>query len=395
MTGGRAIALIAGREIRERLESRLLRWLTLITAVIVVAAIAIPAAISSGASPTTVGLVGGEAQLLSTAIARQAHAAKVKISTSDVASLAAGRTAVRAGKLDVALSVSDGRALADVKQSLDPAVAAVLHDAVDLAHLRLGLAAAGIPLAQVLPALREVPFATQALSPPPAHKTARYVAALVASILMYVALGLYGAAVASGVAQEKTSRTAEVLLAAVRPRDLLAGKVLGIGLCGLGQLAVAAAAGLVTNAIVHSAKIPSSVWGLLPAFLAYFAAGFALYSFAYAAAGSMVARMEEVQFIALPFGMFLLIGYLLVYAAVGSPDATWLQVASFVPPLTASLMPVRIALGHVAAWQYALNAVLMLLSIYGTARLAARIYGRAIMRGGGRLRWSTVLRREP
>jgi ABC-2 type transport system permease protein len=58
-----------------------------------------------------------------------------------------------------------------------------------------------------------------------------------------------------------------VLLAAVRPRQLLAGKVIGIGLCGLGQLAIPVIAGLIANAVVHSAKIPSSIWLLLAASL--------------------------------------------------------------------------------------------------------------------------------
>jgi len=62
----------------------------------------------------------------------------------------------------------------------------------------------------------------------------------------------------------------------VREAHLLVGKVVGIGLVGLGRLAIAVAAGLLTNAAVHSAKIPGNVWVLMPASLAFCVAGFAL-----------------------------------------------------------------------------------------------------------------------
>jgi len=268
----------------------------------------------------------------------------------------------------------------------------VLAAAVDADHLRRALAHEGIPIAKVLPALAPVRFTHTTLEPPPPDRSARIIAAIVAAILMLMSLSMYGAAVANGVAQEKTTRTAEILLAAVRPGQLLVGKVAGIGLIGLGQLAIAAVAGIIANAVVHSASIPASVWALIPSFLAYFLLGFALYAFACATAGAMVARQEEVQFTMTPFSMLLVAGYVIVYAAVGSPDATWLRVVSLLPPFTASVMPVRIALGHVAAWEYPLSVLLMLVSIYGVGRLAARIYAPALVSGGARVSWRSVLR---
>jgi ABC-2 type transport system permease protein len=271
----------------------------------------------------------------------------------------------------------------------------VLQSAVDRAHLRTGLAQTGIPLAKVLPALEPVPITTTVLNPPASDRAARDVAALAAALLMYVSLGLYGTAVATGVAQEKTSRTAEILLASVRPRRLLTGKVLGIGSVALGQLAIAAAAGLIANAIVHSAKIPGSVLALLPAFLICFLAGFLLYAYAFAAAGALVARQEEVQLVTTPIMLVLVIGYLLVYAAIGSPNATWLKLTSFFPPMAATLMPARIALGHIAWWELPLAALITSASIYAMVRLASRIYTNALIHSGPRLSWRAALRMQP
>lgn len=395
MRSGSIIRLVAGREISERLQGRLIRVMTIVTALFVVAAITIPSLVKGSSTPTTIGLVGPAAQALAPALERTASAAKAKVTVSDVADDAVARSELNNGRLDVALSVGAGSARAEVEESLSPTIRGVLAATVDEVHLREALAAAGIPVAKVAQALAPVPLTTSALKPQPSDQSARDVAALAAALLMYLSLSLYGTAVANGVAQEKTSRTAEVLLAAVRPRQLLAGKVIGIGLTGLGQLAIAALAGLIANAAIHSTKIPGSIWVLLPAFLVCFLAGFALYAFAFAAAGALVSRQEEVQFVTLPIGMPLLIGYLLVYAAIASPNATWLKVASFLPPLTATLMPARIALGHIAWWELPLAALIMVASIYGMVRLAARIYAAALIRGGARVGWRAALRLRP
>jgi ABC-2 type transport system permease protein len=392
VSGARAVRLIAMREIAERVRGRALRVMTVLTTLLVVAGIVVPAAIRGGTTVTTIGLVGEPAQSAGAAIVQIASSAGIGIVLVDVPSVGLANDELLRGTLDVALvgGVHGARAL--VRETLPQTTRTVLNAALDELHLRAALAAAGVPASQIGPALEPVPLATSALEAPPSDRAARDVAALAAGFLMYISLGLYGAAVAGGVAQEKTSRTAELLLAAVRPTQLLAGKVIGIGLVGLGQLSVAVGAGLIANAAVHSATIPSTVWALLPAFLAWFLAGFVLYAFAFAAAGALVARQEEVQFVTMPFGIVLVAGYLLVYAAIANPDATWLRVASLLPPLSASLMPARIALGHVPAWQIALDAALMLAAIRVTAALSARIYVGALVRGGARLSWRAALR---
>jgi len=384
--------LVAGREITERLQGRLIRIMTLITVLVVVGGITIPGLIKGSSTPTRVGLVGADAQALAPTLERTATAAKTKIALSNVSDEALARQQVTSGRLDAALSVGPSTARVEVKQSLDPTIRAVLQASVDSAHLRQALAQAHISVNKVLPALTPVPLKAVALKPPPPDRTARTIAAIAAALLMYISLALYGTAVANGVAQEKTSRTAEVLLAAVRPNQLLSGKVLGIGLTGLGQLAIAALAGVIANAVVHSTNIPGSVWVLLPAFLVCFLAGFTLYAFAYAAAGALVSRQEEVQFVTLPLGLFLLVGYLLVYAVIAHPDATWVKVVSFLPPLMATVLPARIALGHIAPWEIPLDVLIMGVSIWATIRIASRVYANALIYSGARLSWKQALR---
>jgi ABC-2 type transport system permease protein len=236
------------------------------------------------------------------------------------------------------------------------------------------------------------PISTVTLKSAPSDIAGRRIAALAAGILLFFTLGIFGNAVASGVAQEKTSRTAEVLLAAVTPRDLMTGKVIGIGLVGFAQMAVTIGAALIANAIVQSSLVPSEVWVLLPAILLWFVLGYTLFAFGYAAAGAMVARQEEVQSVSVPFTVFLVGGYLLMYATIASPDAPWVRVVSYVPPFMPALMPARLALGQVAIWEMPLAVLIMLASIYGMARLAGRIYATSLVRGGPRLSWTDALR---
>lgn len=379
--------LVAWREIAERLQGRTLRVMTVLTALLVVAGITLPALLRHGAGSTSIGLLGARAQALAPSLERAAAAERLAIRVVPFTSADAARSRLSRGALDVVITVGAAGASLEVERSVPAGIGALVRTTYAVATLRRVLAAAGVPAGVVARALAPAPLTTRALVRPEPQQAARAVAAIAVGLLMYLSLGIYGGGVAQGVAQEKTTRTAEVLLGAVAPRELLVGKVLGIGACGLGQLGVAALAGLVANAVVNSAVIPSSVWVLVPVFLVCFLAGFALYAFAFAAAGALVARQEEVQFVTMPFSIVLLIGYLLVYAAIGSPNATWLRVASFLPPLTATLTPVRIALGHIAWWELLVQALLMGLSIYWTARLAGRVYAAALVRGGPRVGW--------
>jgi ABC-2 type transport system permease protein len=409
-----AVQLIAGREITERLRGRATWVLTGITTVLAIALIVGPAVLRQPSRPTVVGLVGTSAQALAPALQATGKAAGVDITTLNVASDSAARSeltpsqtsgrgsrqpgqllsSLRGGHatLDVALRVDTDSATIEFYQTVSPTIAALLRAVVEQAHQHDVLIQAGVPPAQVGAAQQAEPIATVILQPGPSDLAGRSIAALAAGILLYVSVGIFGNAVASGVAQEKTSRTAEVLLAAVTPSELMTGKVIGIGLVGAGQMAVTIGAALIANALAQSSQVPSEVWVLLPAILLWFVLGYTLYAFGFAAAGAMVARQEEVQSVTAPFTVFLVGGFLLTYALIASPDALWVKLLSYVPPLTPILMPARLALGHLAIWEMPLAVAIMLASIYGMARLAGRIYAMGLVRGGARLSWFVALR---
>ena len=167
-------------------------------------------------------------------------------------------------------------------------------------------AALGVTAAQAKALLSPQPVPERRLDPADADEDARYAAALLGLLLLGVTLSLYGQAVANGVAQEKGTRVMEVLLARMSARELLAGKVLGIGLVGLAQLLVAAVASLATIVAFDRIQVPSAVPSVVGWVILWFVLGYAFYSVLYAALGALVSRAEDVEGAQAPLGFFLM-----------------------------------------------------------------------------------------
>jgi ABC-2 type transport system permease protein len=210
--------------------------------------------------------------------------------------------------------------------------------------------------------------------------------ALVGMVLLFVALNFYGTYVLTGVVEEKSSRVVEVLLARVRPADLLAGKVLGIGLLGLGQFLALAVAAAVTLQIVQPPDLPSGTTPLIGIVVLWFVLGYSFYSVLYGALGSLASRTEDAQAAASPLTVVMLLAYFGAFSAVASPDAWWVTLGSLFPPTAPMFMPVRAGLTAVPAWQMALAVVLMALAIVALIRAGGRLYRGAVLHTAGRLR---------
>ena len=195
------------------------------------------------------------------------------------------------------------------------------------------------------------------------------------------ALMLYGGAVTTGVTQEKTSRVIEVLLSRVSARDLLAGKVLGIGAVGLLQLLLAVPVAIAAAAFVDQVQLPSAVPATIGWVILWFVLGYAFYSVAFAATAARASRAEETQseqtIVALIPTFCALFA---LFYATESPDAWPARIASLIPISAPFVMPVRAAVSDVAIWEVALAAGIMLVSTYAVIRIAARMYTGAVLR---------------
>ena len=189
----------------------------------------------------------------------------------------------------------------------------------------------------------------------------------------------------TGVVEEKSNRVVELILSTVRPRDLLAGKVIGIGLLGLAQIAlVGGLAAVLLGAGVFDA--PASLGSSLALIIPWFALGFALYAVAYAAAGALASRQQDANSAGIAVTYTLLAAYFLGYVALASDTDGLLANLLTIFPLTAPLvLPARSALIGVPLWEHALALVLMLATIYVLVRVAGRVYAHGLLRGGARI----------
>ena len=385
-TGGRPIIfLVARREIRMRLRSRVFIGGTIVMTALVVVGIVAASLLAGKTTPVRVGFSGGSQGLVSSFTA-SAAALDANVTVSDIADVTAGEAQVTAGTLDVLVIGSVTAPTAVVKAAIPSNV----ESALSLAALAARLADAGLSPSAIASAMGLVPV--QLLQPPNPKNTPNVFASLVLGILLWIALGQYGNMVAQGVVEEKATRIMEVMLATVPPTRLLAGKVIGIGLVGLLQLTIVGAAALVAVNVTNVAAIPALGVPSILGDILWFLLGFLFYATAYAAVASLVSRQEELQGAVAPISVFQIAGYLLMYAALPNPTGTLATVASLFPPFAPIVMAVRMASSDVPPWQVGLAVAFIVASIAGLTWLAGRMYANAALRIGARVRFMDAFR---
>ncbi len=212
-------------------------------------------------------------------------------------------------------------------------------------------------------------------------------------MMLYVVLILYGTQVMQGVLEEKSSRIIEVVTSAVRPLELMAGKLGGIGLVGLTQVGIwiAAAAVLTAPGLLASRamlpagmELPTVGAGIMFHFLALFLIGYFLFASLYAMVGAACNDMREAQQLASFAIIFLVAPMLFFMQVINDPDGRLAVVTSLIPFFTPLVMMLRIALKTPPLWQIALGYTLSLVTIAGLVWLCARVYRVGILMYGKR-----------
>jgi ABC-2 type transport system permease protein len=383
--------LVARREVRERIRSKGLWAGTLIMLVVVIAAIVVPGMLDERTVTRDVGFVGIVPNDLARTATDQGAAVGMKIAVRHFDDATIGEEAVRDRDVDVL--VVDARGL-KWRGRPDERLRAVLTGAIQLVTMRERAAAMGITSDDLAALAAPVPVENQTLGIASGRSPDDETAAYLMSILLLVALATYGQLVLTGVVQEKSSRVVEVLLARMPARNLLAGKVAGIGLLGFAQFGVTAVAALVATMAVDSVDIPAISGDVLAWVVAWFVLGYLLYAMAYGAFGSLAARAEDASSIAAPASTVLIVGYWASLIAVGgNPRGGWARFLSLFPVTAPFAMPARIALGTTAWWEPVIAAVVTLAAVAGLVVLAGRVYTGAILHDGATLRLHDAWRR--
>ncbi|MCA9728427.1 MAG: ABC transporter permease [Candidatus Eisenbacteria bacterium] len=219
--------------------------------------------------------------------------------------------------------------------------------------------------------------------------------AYVFGFLFYFSMFAFGAMTLRTTLEEKTQRSAELMVSTVRPFQLMGGKVLGVAGVALTQMAIWFLAGALI--LTQGSGLPgglSTVMAqiqqaapspfMIVSFFVFFILGFLLYSGIYVAVGAMVATETEAQQLQLPATMPILISFMMMFLAIRDPNGTVTTVLSLIPLFAPILMMVRITVLTPPAWQILLCVALLIASVAGSMWLSARIFRVGLLMYGKR-----------
>ncbi|WP_448625522.1 ABC transporter permease [Geodermatophilus sp. URMC 64] len=343
--------------------------------------------VNSGGSTTTIGVVG-DGRNIEQVLVAQGDLLGTEVEVRELADEAAARRAVDDGDVDAAVVDPEGSA----PRLLVERDAGTERDLVQGALTTLSTA-------------EQLQQANVALDPPPQlqvvpleaggeDRTQATVVAIIGVGLLYTLLILFGQFVAQGVVEEKSSRVVELLLATMKPWQLLAGKILGLGLLGLAQIVAIAVVGGAGALAFDLVDVPGQVVGTIGSVVAWFVVGYAFYASVFAVAASLVSRQEDLGSVLTPTTILLVGGFIIAIQAAGDPTSTLATVTSYIPGLSPLVMPVRMAAGEAAWWEVGVAVVLMLVAIALIVRLGGRIYAGALLRTSGKIKLREALQAE-
>lgn len=379
---GGATWLVARREIVERGRERSFLISTLVSIVVLVAIVVVPSVLGlGGPSKQTLAVTPDVPSSLVQQLETRAEGFDVELTVDRAASVAEARAAVSDGDADAALT-DRGRTLS-AEQDPDDELALLVQTVSRDVGTASALRERGADDETVRRLLDPAPVQTTQLDPGGDAEAAAGVAFVVVLLLYFQLIG-YGNWVASGVVEEKSSRVVELLLATLKPWQLLAGKILGIGALGLVQLLGMAALGVGAAAASGAVDLPDSTGTAVLAVLPWFVLGYALYATLFALLAATVARQEDLQSATTPLNMLLMAAFFASFAAQSDPEGGVARVASLLPPSAPLVMPSRIVQDAAAGWEIALSAGLTVAAIAVVIPLAGRIYAGGALRTGKR-----------
>jgi ABC-2 type transport system permease protein len=381
------VRLVAAREVSSRIRDKNFVISSVVILLLLLGTMAFQVVVSSGEDTSRVAVAADDGRI-GPAVEAQGEAVGVDVEVVDVPDEAAARDAVETEEVDAALVDGTGPAPELLLVDRDPTLEAVVGGAVSGLAVSDRLLEAGVDL-QSLPEVAVTPVGDEG-----EDDGQRVVVAIMGVVVLYGLLILFAQFVAQGVVEEKASRVVELLLATMRPWQLLAGKILGLGLLGLAQIVLIAAIGVGGAIAFDLVDIPGELVGTAVSVVVWFVLGYAFYAAIFAVAASLVSRQEDLSTVVMPTTLVLIGAFVVGIQASADPGGALARITSYVPGLSPLVMPVRQAAGDVAAWEIALAVVLMLVAIALIVRLGGRVYAGALLRTGGKLKIREALNAE-
>jgi ABC-2 type transport system permease protein len=391
----RATSLVAQREIREAMRARSFR-ISMVLSAAALAAIIIIAKVAGGGDDRSVDVVVADpgAAVAAPAVQQLGDTVGIRFDVTTAPDDAAARAAVADGDADVAV-LAGGKGLT-TDRPVDLTESSTLATSVNALRANLalenGLRAVGLGDADVARVRATPPPPVDSVRPAESGAdTSRAGVALVTNILLFLMLQTYGSWVLTSITREKASRVIEVLLAVIRPKQLLIGKTVGIGSVALVHAFVLIAVAFVTTRAVGADITGGLRAGDLIVGAVWFLLGYSLYCSVFAAAGALCARVEDAQAYAFPVMIPLLFAYLASFSAASGAN-TLLWILAFIPPTAVLAMPSLYAIGAAPLWAVALSMAITAVTVVLVVNVAAKIYERSVLRTARKIGWREAFR---
>lgn len=388
LSPARAVGLVVRREFRNRVQTKAFLIGTLALIVILGGYLAFLTFVGNQGSKQTLGITSNNSALAQP-LQASATALGKELVVRDVAT-DAGQEQVRSGDLDAVLIGGPGSYQLIGKDQVDDTLRALVQSTIAQQTISNALVKAGVDTAAVT-AQAQVSVST--LQPRAADFGTRLAIGLISAGLLYLAILIYGQTLAQGVLEEKTSRVIELLLSTLKPWQLMAGKIIGVGAAGLLQFTLIGAIGAVGAKLTGVLTLPEATPITVVAGIVWFLLGFALFATLYAAAGSLVSRSEDLQAVVTPITLLVVIPFAASFTIINNPTGNTAVVLSLIPFFAPILMPILISLGAAALWQVALAVALTVVTTIVLAVLGGRVYANSVLRTGSRVRLRDALSR--
>lgn len=377
------VRLVAGREISTRIRDKNFIIGVALTVLLLLGIMAFQIAVGTGGNEGRIGVVGDTSQL-GPAIEAQGEAVGMDVTVVPLEDEATARAAVESEDVDGAL-LATGPTPQLLVPDRDATMEAVVTGAVSAIAVAEQLAEAGVDLSSVpevdVTALAEDDGGEE-----------QVLVAIIGVALLYGLLIMFGQFVAQGVVEEKASRVVELLLATMKPWQLLAGKILGLGVLGLAQIVLIGVISVGGALAFDLVTVPGDLISTVVSVILWFVLGYAFYAAVFAVAASLVSRQEDLGSVLTPMMLLLIAGFFVGIQAAADPSGTLAVVTSYVPGLSPLVMPVRQAAGEAAPWEVVLAVALMLVAIAVAVRVGGRVYAGALLRTSGKTKLRDALK---
>ncbi len=384
----RSVWLVARREIVERGRSRGFVLSVLFTTLVVMGSILLPTILFQDDGITPIGVVEPIPAGLEETLEATGAAFGMQVEVIAFGDSATAETALNAEEIDAAAEVPadlSGPGRIRFAEEAGNTLVALISQAVVALRTQAFLDEAGVDLGGL--AAVQAPPVIDEIDPPAEGDDARFLFANIGAVLILIGVFSFGFTVLSGVVEEKQSRVVEVVLSTVRARDLLMGKVLGIGILGLVQLIVFVLAALAAASFSGGIDLPVTTPGSVALLTLWFVLGYALYSTALGFLGALASRMEEASNASMPVTTVAMVSYFVaIFAVINDPSGIVAVVATFVPPAAPFVVPLRAAFDAISPIELILSVAVTVVAIWVLFVVGARVYAGAVLQTAGRMK---------